>query len=144
MEQRTFKSLNLSPRQKKMMVKAFEVLDPEWWCTLENVEECFDGAISEYQIKVLNEYQDIYHSEKLPYEDQANRMRQIRKDRNMKAEQFAQELSSPKGSEPFPTKTSCSRPKQFTTWNTAKWKLAKKWVRWYLPVRNQPSMAFTR
>ena len=39
---------------------------------------------------------------KLPYEDQANRMRQIRKDRNMKAEQFAQELSSPKGSEPFP------------------------------------------
>ena len=102
MEQRTFKSLNLSPRQKKMMVEAFEILAPEMWCTLKNREETFDGLISEFQIKVLNEYRDIYDMNKLPYEDQANRMRQIRKDRNMKAEQFAQELSSPKGSEPFP------------------------------------------
>ena len=102
MEQRTFKSLNLSPRQKKMMVEAFEILAPEMWCTLQNLEETFDGLISEFQIKVLNEYRDIYNENKLTYEDQANRMRQIRKDRNMKAEQFAQELSSPKGSEPFP------------------------------------------
>ena len=81
MEQRTFKSLNLSPRQKKMMVEAFEILAPEMWCTLKNLEETFDGLISEFQIKVLNEYRDIYDMNKLPYEDQANRMRQIRKDR---------------------------------------------------------------
>ena len=52
--------------------------------------------------KIFEIFQIIKKQEKLPFEDQAKRLQQIRKDRNFTAKQFAEELSSPFGMEPLP------------------------------------------